>query len=179
MATAADKLTISVLKSVVVFLRAELPVEFVSPKAYITSQDFDHGTRPDGKARSKPYVALELESDRTFAYEIGNRKIQRDVFWNTWVVCEDFEQQLTLPQQVAQLFETADEDGVDGAIALYDFDTPTPTKVGFVEIMVEDILPFLDIDEVEREKSMKYASVIPCRVEEEKDKLAALLSVTP
>ena len=171
-----DRLTDAVLKSTRVFLESHLVGRGLPYSGvHIASPDFEHDETPDKKPRRLPYVTIVLGHDETRPWEIGNRRVERTIEFDVWVVCESFEQALRRPHQVQQLIITSEVDGVTGGIPLVDFDSPGRPTVGFVEIDTGVIAPLVDIDAKEKWRALKYTGVVMCRVVREKERGAALL----
>ena len=175
--SAQDRLTDAVLKSTRAFLEPHLVGRGLPYSGvHIASPDFEHDKVPTGGARALPYVTIVLAQDDTRPWEIGNRRVERTIEFDLWVVCESFEQALRRPHQVQQLIITSEVDGVTGAIPLVDFDSPGRPTVGFVEIDTGVIAPLVDLDAKEKWRALKYTGVVKCRIAREKERGAALLA---
>jgi len=137
------------------------------------SPDFNHdmetGAGGAQSARQRPYVGIQHRGEETANFEIGGRQDQRNLEFDVWVVCEDYESLLRRPGQVQQLLRTSTVSGVKGAITLYDFDAAPPSGVGYVEIMTRDAVLRVDPDEKREWRNLKFVSLVQCRVEREKD----------
>lgn len=180
MAFGIDRLTEDTLKSVIEFLRANLSIPAEYSGVFLSSPEFDHDFTVIGSKRverPQPYVVVVYDSETTGPWEIGNAKVERQIRFEIWVICAGFIKTLTQPQQVQQLLLTTDVDSVDGAIRLFDFSTGSPVATSDVlEIIVDDVIPFTDIDEKSENKKLKHVGIISCRIEEEKIKESKLIS---